>query len=221
MAVAMADIGLHVMYACPDHVIRRFGTNSLDAEDRARAARMSNTTRHKHFTAGRALLRHSLSIASGNAVEPDAWRFATGEFGKPCVIPDLPQIHFSISHGEGLLAVATSPVVRVGVDIELVSETGDSEPVAEQLTQRERAWLTRQPEADRWCSFLHLWTAKESVSKLLGTGCGVDFSDIDVDVPAGCVNYPDGLTKPGAQVGINLGTIDAQASTYCVSVACM
>jgi phosphopantetheinyl transferase len=221
MAAAMADNGLHVMYACPDHVISRFGTNALDAEDRARAARMSNTARHKHFTAGRALLRHSLSIASGNAVEPDAWHFATGEFGKPCVIPDLPQINFSISHGEGLLAVATCPVLQVGIDIELVCNTDDSEPVAEQLTQREKAWLTRQPEADRWASFLHLWTAKESVSKLLGTGCGVDFSEIDVDVPAGCVRYPDGLTRTGAQVDINQGTIDMQASTYCLSVACM
>lgn len=185
MAATMTDIGLNVMYAGADEIIGRLGTGTLDERERARAAHISHQARRKHFIAGRVFLRYRLSSAAGHAVQPAAWQFANGEFGKPRVAPGMPQINFSMSHANGMIAIATSPAAEVGVDLELVTGTGNTDPVADQLSPREQAWLARQNQPDRWVSFLQLWTAKEAVSKLTGTGCAVDFSAIEIDVAAG------------------------------------
>jgi len=221
MATARDETGLNVTYACPSDVIRQLGTDALDDVERARAACMTNKARHQHFVAGRALLRHSLSAATGHTVEPAAWQFENGAYGKPSVIAHLPQVHFSISHTEGLVAVTTSPLVQVGIDLELVTRTGDTGPVLDQLTQREQAWLERHSDADHWPAFLQLWTAKEAMSKVMGIGCGVDFREIEIDVPAGCVRCPESLLDTGDHIGIDMRTVDTQDAKYYFSVACM
>ena len=219
MAAAPDDAGLTVAYARPCDVRRRLGLGALDETERARAARISNRARHDHFIAGRALLRHCLSAAAGNAVRPACWQFMNGACGKPSVKPGLPQIRFSISHAEGLVAVAASSVSKIGIDLELVTGAQDTRPAPDQLTRRERAWLREHSEADRWLAFLQLWTAKEAVSKATGLGCSVDFRDIEIDVPAGRARCPDGLLASGDRVDFDLQTIQAHGATYCLSVA--
>ena len=221
MTNARADSNLHVTYACPHDVTRQLGTDALDETDLSRAACMTNKARHDHFLAGRALLRHSLSAAVGHAVQPAAWRFTTGPHGKPSVIPGLPQVPFSISHAEGLLAVAINPMAQIGVDLELVTGTRNTGPALDQLTHRERAWLQRHNDADRWLAFLQLWTAKEAASKVTGLGCGVEFGEVEIDVPAGCARFPDGLSETGNHMDFDLRTIDEQGATYCLCVAGM
>jgi phosphopantetheinyl transferase len=221
MTNAPADSNLHVICECPHDVIRQLGTDALDETEHARAACMTNRARHEHFLAGRALLRHILSAAIGHAVQPAAWRFATGPHGKPSVIPGLPQVPFSISHAEGLLVVATNPMAQIGVDLELVTGTRNTDPDLDQLTHREQAWLQRHNEANRWLAFLQLWTAKEAVSKVIGVGCSVEFREIEIDVPAGCARCPDGLSETGNHMDFDLRTIGEQGATYCLCVAGM
>lgn len=221
MPAAMADIGLDVMYARADDIIDRLGTCALDELERARAAHIGNEVRRKHFIAGRVLLRYRLSVAVGHAVQPAAWRFTHGEYGKPCVAPGLPQINFSISHATGMIAIAASSTIEVGIDLELITGTQDTDPVADQLSPREQAWLERQNETDRWASFLQLWTAKEAVSKLVGTGCGLDFGAIEVDVAAGLARCRDALIADGNQMSIDMETVEAEDASYCLSVASM
>jgi len=221
MPAAMADTGLDVTYAGVDDIIDRLGTGTLDEPERARVAHISLEARRKHFIAGRVFLRHRLSSAAGHAVQPAAWQFANGEYGKPCVAPGMPQINFSTSHASGMIAIATSPAAEVGVDLELITGTQNTDPVADQLSPRERAWLARQSEPDIWASFLQLWTAKEAVSKLIGTGCAVDFSAIEVDVAAGLARCRDGLIADDNQMSVDMETVDAENSSYCLSVARM
>ncbi|NNJ76083.1 MAG: 4'-phosphopantetheinyl transferase superfamily protein [Anderseniella sp.] len=213
MAAARDETGLTVAYARPRDVLHRLGTDSLDQTEHARAALMSNRARRNHFIAGRALLRHCLSAAVENAVQPVEWQFVNGAHGKPSVKSGLPQLHFSISHADGLIAVATSPVGQLGIDLELVTGARDSSPTVDQLTDREQAWLHQHGEADRWPAFLQLWTAKEAVSKATGLGCGLDFHDIEIDVPAGRARCPNGF------LDFDLQTIEAHGATYCFSAA--
>ena len=135
MAITVADTDLNVTYARPGDVIRWLGADALDEAEQARATCISNKARHQHFIAGRTLLRHSLSAAVRNAVEPAAWRFARSTYGKSSVTPGLPPIHFSISHAEGLVAVATSPTAQVGMDLELETGNGDTSLVLDHLTR--------------------------------------------------------------------------------------
>ncbi|MEO9875646.1 MAG: 4'-phosphopantetheinyl transferase superfamily protein [Anderseniella sp.] len=221
MATAADNTGLTVAYAQPRDVLHRLGTDALDQVEQARAARMSNKTRHEHFVAGRALLRHLLSTATANTVQPTEWQFVNGAHGKPVVKPGLPQLHFSISHADGLVAVAISPAGQLGIDLELVTGARDSSPTVDQLTDREQAWLHQHGEAERWPAFLKLWTAKEAVSKATGLGCGVDFRNIEVDVQAGRARCPDNLLDTGNHMDFDQQTIEAHGATYCLSTACL
>jgi len=215
MAAVPDETGLTVAYARPRDVLQRLGTDSLDQAEYARAALMSNKARHEHFIAGRALLRHRLSAATANTVQPAEWQFVHGAHGKPAVKSGLPQLHFSISHSDGLIAVAISPVSQLGIDLELVTGARDSSPTVDQLTHREQAWLHQHGEADRWPAFLRLWTAKEAVSKATGLGCGLDFHDIEIQVTAGRARCPGGFLDFDQQ------TIEAHGATYCFSAACL
>jgi len=215
MAAVQDETGLTVAYARPCDVLQRLGTDTLDQVEHARAARMSNKVRHQHFIAGRALLRHCLSTATANTVQPTEWQFVNGAHGKPAVAPGLPQLHFSISHADGLIAVAISHVGQLGIDLELVTRVSDSSPTVDQLTHREQAWLHQHGEADRWPAFLQLWTAKEAVSKATGLGCGLDFHDIEIDVPVGRARCRGGFLDFDRQ------TIEAHGATYCLSTACL
>lgn len=221
MIATMADIDPEVSYERPDDIINRLGADTLDQTERARADQISNEVRRRHFIAGRVLLRHLLSVAVGHDIQPAAWQLRNGKYGKPCVAPGLPQINFSISHASGMIAIATSSAIDVGVDLEQITGAKDTGPVVDQLSQRERAWLEKQAEADRWASFLQLWTAKEAASKLLATGCGVDFAAIEVDVTAGLARCRGTLIGDGNQISIDNETVEAEDVSYCLSVASM
>ena len=221
MASGTQYTGRQIVYACPSDVIRRLGTGTLDETECARADRITDKVRHEHFVAGRTLLRHRLSCAVEQAVRPAAWRMADGLHGKPSTAPGLPQVHFSISHADGLVAVATSPVAEIGIDLERVSGARNTSPALDQLSHREQSWLKQHDEADRWPAFLQLWTAKEAVSKATGLGCGVDFHDIEIDVAAGRARCPDGLLAAGNHVDVDLRRINNRDDTYCLSVSSM
>ena len=193
MASGTEEVAIRVAYARPCDVIRQLGTGTLDEAERACADRITDRVRRQHFNAGRALLRHRLSCVVEHAVRPASWRMAEGLHGKPSIAPGLPQVHFNISHADGLVTVATSPAAPIGIDMERVTGTQDTSPALDQLTDREQAWLNQHGEADRWPGLLQLWTAKEAVTKATGLGCSVDFNDVEVDVSAGRARCPVGL----------------------------
>ncbi len=220
MTPAADDSGLPVAYARPCDVLQHLGTGTLSHNERARAAQISDRVRHRHFIAGRVLLRHCLSVAVDQGVDPASWQFEQHLDGKPSLASGLPQIHYSISHADGLVAVATSPAARIGIDVERVTGTGDTRPAPEQLSNRERFWLRQHRETDRWPAFLQLWTAKEAVSKAAELGCGVEFRDLEIDVPARRARCPQGLLDNGDHMNLDLHTIEAHGAIYCLSVAC-
>ncbi len=219
MTATMADIRPAVTFASADDITNRLGTGVLDGPDRDRAARISNEERRRQFIAGRALVRHRLTAAAGHDTQPEDWRFAIGPYGKPRVAPGLPQINFSVSHANGMIAIATSSTIEVGIDLEPITGTRNTDPVTDQLSLLEQAWLQQQAETDRWVSFLQLWTAKEAVSKLIGIGCDVDFATIEIDVAAGVARCHDPLTAKHSQMYIYVETVEAGDASYCLSAA--
>ena len=87
-----------------------------------------------------------------------------GPFGKP-FLKDFPQVHFSISHCRRavLCAVCDAPV---GVDVEELQY--DPSLARAVLSEAELSQLLACPDP-RLC-FTELWTRKESLLKLEGTG---------------------------------------------------
>ena len=78
-----------------------------------------------------------------------------------------PEISISISHCRKAVAVAVSSEGKVGVDVECRRQIGDG-LVERVCTEAEQAVV--RAAGDSTMAFLQLWTRKEAVLKMRGTG---------------------------------------------------
>jgi 4'-phosphopantetheinyl transferase len=79
-------------------------------------------------------------------------------------------LHASVSHTRGLVAVAVSRLGPVGVDVEAVRPLPALELSRRWFATEDTDWLRGRPEERLGIGFLSLWTGKEAVAKLYGTG---------------------------------------------------
>lgn len=82
-------------------------------------------------------------------------------------LPDHPGLSVSISHCCRAVAVAVSPEGRVGIDVECRRRIGDG--LVDRVCTPDEA-ATVRASADNVMAFLRLWTRKEAVLKMRGTG---------------------------------------------------
>lgn len=82
-------------------------------------------------------------------------------------LPDHPELSVSISHCRTAVAVAVSPEGRVGIDVECRRKIGEG--LLERVCTADEQAAVRAA-ADPTMAFLQLWTRKEAVLKLRGTG---------------------------------------------------
>lgn len=184
-------------------------TDALTADERRRAARFRFVEdRCSYVTAHAALaclVRALLGAETG-------WRIVAGVNGKPEVqVADGPQLHVSLSHTRGLVAVAFSRVAPLGVDVEgrrAVAE--DAALMRRVLSPAERAACGSSDAA-----FLTFWCRKEAWLKALGLGIAVDLDHY-------CVLDPRAPKGPGADGGLTLVDLpapDGFAAALCVLAA--
>lgn len=88
--------------------------------------------------------------------------------GKPYFV-DVPDLHFSLSHTDGEVALAFSRV-PVGLDMEKSGRLTDFLAVAKRFFTSDEVAAIEAAGASAGACFLELWTAKEAVLKLEGTG---------------------------------------------------
>ena len=136
----------------------------LSADECERAARFHFAADAARWKRARALLRLTLSAATGAA--PAALQFRTGEFGKP-ELEAHPALHFNLSHSGDWAALALAPQ-PVGVDIETAKPLPAAELAAFAFRPEEHAAILAHPAPDH--CFLEYWTAKEAVMKCTGQG---------------------------------------------------
>ena len=104
-----------------------------------------------------------------------------GEHGKPFVT-GRPDVHFNISHCRSAIAVAVSDR-PVGIDVESFRKLSDG-LIRRTMNSTESDAILASDNPER--EFARLWTRKEAVFKLMGTG----ITD----------NIPDILSQPGIAV---------------------
>lgn len=107
-----------------------------------------------------------------------------GEHGKP-FLDGYQDIHFNISHCDGLVACAFSDK-PVGIDLERSADVKDS-MVKRVLTQREQATLAgyKKNDADYKEIFYRFWTLKESYIKWDGSGFFKDPKEVSFEIRFG------------------------------------
>lgn len=102
-------------------------------------------------------------------------RIEAHPLGKP-FFPDLPQLHFNLSHS-GSLALCALDNDPVGVDIQLVKVWRQGLP-ERTCCQQELDWLSQQPNRD--VAFTSLWSLKEARVKQDGLGLRMPIREISV-----------------------------------------
>jgi 4'-phosphopantetheinyl transferase len=160
----------------------------LDDAERDRAGRFVFDRDRQTYAAAHALLRHALDQQAG----PRPWRFVTGAYGKPRLDPPCEDIRFSLSHTDGMVAVALAQGQDVGVDVEATDRDPDEAALASlALAPEEIADL--DGFADRRDRLLQLWVAKEALAKAIGEGLSLPLQQVVLrGDPPRVVAMPDG-----------------------------
>lgn len=150
----------------------------LDAAEQKRAREFRFVEDRNSYVAAHALLRQCLSVY--NDKPPQFWRFATEANGKPKLAehPDMPALHFNLSHCRGLVAVALSADCDVGVDTERSSRHVDQSVWESTLSATEISQLKRLSSQEKTAAQLSFWTMKEALLKASGQGLVDNLTDI-------------------------------------------
>ena len=149
----------------------------LSPDEAERAARFVFAIDRERFIVGRGKLRAILSRHAN--CHPAALRFEYGPYGKPYIAaPDLP-LHFNLSHSDSFAALAVSPNVEIGIDIEKIRPI-DLDIATHYFSRAEVAALINLPSDEQIDGFFRCWTLKEAVIKGLGVGLALDLASFDV-----------------------------------------
>lgn len=151
----------------------------LSREELERAGRFVFERDRRRYLAAHCALREILGLSLH--CPPGALRFETGPQGKPALVAPPRGCSFNLSHSEDLALVAVARHGELGVDVELLREIPDLQPLAERhFTARELRELHRAPPGRaRQLAFLHGWTRKEACLKALGAGLSLETSGFE------------------------------------------
>lgn len=159
MYICMADISA----ADPDR------TDGFSEGRIKKLSRLKNEKERKRSACAELTLIHAVKKLFPGCALPVAYAYDTN--GKP-YFTELKDVWFSLSHSGGYAAcaVCASPV---GLDIQ--TERKRSEGIMRRcFTEKERELASDDG------SFTAVWARKEAVSKAVGLGLQIGFSDIDV-----------------------------------------
>lgn len=115
-------------------------------------------------------LSRALALRGLQDIKP---RFEYNEHGKP-YLPTYPNLHFSISHCSQAVGCVLSEM-PCGLDIERVRRASPA-LISKTMNRNEEHQIYSSSHPD--VEFIRLWTRKEAVFKLLGTGITDDMQDI-------------------------------------------
>lgn len=164
-----------VVAARPDDALYALLSPILAEEENRRSRCFRRPDDRSSYVAAHALKRLLLQCATHMPVAEQRFRFSP--YGKPFLIGS--DISFSISHTRGLAVVAIAWRCAVGVDVERITLAFDSDVDWRGLRLLSAAELDLIDRSENpHFSFLRLWTAKEAVSKAIGSGLAMPMEDI-------------------------------------------
>jgi 4'-phosphopantetheinyl transferase len=172
----------------------------LSADEAGRYHRFAFDIHRHHFLVAHALLRTTLSNYA--SVDPRAWIFTTGPYGRPEVsVPaGVPALRFSLTHTDGLVAVAVTTESDIGIDAEPIGRRASNIDIARRYFAAEEAYaLEALAPADRQRGFLDYWTLKEAYIKAIGVGLATPLDSFAIQrrTPPG-IRFLRGQDDPAA-----------------------
>ncbi|MBC3840508.1 4'-phosphopantetheinyl transferase superfamily protein [Streptacidiphilus sp. 4-A2] len=150
----------------------------LDGGELKRAGACRRPEDGRLYASAHIALRRVLSAYLG--IQPGSIGFVRepcpcceGLHGRPAVAAAQPGLHFSLSHGRGMVLVGVAPV-PIGADVEALPDPETVETCSAALHPQEQAELQALPPAARSAAFARIWTRKEAYLKGIGTGLARD-----------------------------------------------
>lgn len=153
----------------------------MSARRQRKCLALKNETDRKLCVAADFLLRRELAEKTGKS--PASFRFRSTERGKPYLPEPYPK--FSVSHS-GTVAVCAIHDAPIGIDVEKIRPVHAG--VASRIcSAKEKEYLEQaRDKTEKDLRFFTLWTRKEALFKLRGTGLNDDWkSDV--------LTRPDGI----------------------------
>ena len=154
-------------------MLLQFADEVLSAHERARSAKLQQTSASEAYRCGRGLLR--LLLGSTLEVPPGSVNIMLSETGKPH-LGSAAKVYFNLSHTSRRLLLAMARENEIGVDIEERALSAVNEEEVQELAElhfrpEEVRLLATAPSCEmRMDLFLKVWTAREAVAKASGIG---------------------------------------------------
>jgi 4'-phosphopantetheinyl transferase len=180
----------------------------LSAAERQRASRFLFESDRDRYIVARACLRQLLAARLGT--RPESVELVYGAGGKPALAPwsaDT-ELHFNLSHSDGLTIYAFAQGREIGIDVEAVRLMRHADDMAARFfsPHEHRAYQALDP-CDRPLGFFQCWTRKEAFIKARGDGLSYPLARFDVSLaprePAKILRVED---TPGDRCGWRLAS---------------
>ncbi len=153
----------------------------LSGQERQRADQFRFADKRNQFVSTRARLRQCLALGTG--LPAGKIEIETDASGKPFLAGQArcSDIHFNISHTNGLALIAITRAQPVGIDIESVAQNIQYTRLAHNyFSTREKNAIASLPSGQVPAAFFACWTRKEAVLKAVGTGLAHGLDSFDV-----------------------------------------
>jgi len=152
----------------------------LSADERARAARISNEESRLTYLGSHVFLRQVLAGYLG--AQPAYLRFEADAHGKPHIIdPSIPSLEFNLSHSHLASACAVTVGARIGIDLERFNPSLCDDATAELVfSPAELHRLARWKGMEKCDAFFRGWTRKEAYAKCLGLGMTAPLKTVEL-----------------------------------------
>ncbi|MEO0969149.1 MAG: 4'-phosphopantetheinyl transferase HetI [Cyanobacteria bacterium J06639_18] len=158
---------------------------TLSADEVARADRFYKEQHRQRFIAGRATLRSILGRYLD--IEPQKLEFCYEPLGKPVLAENCGgnQLHFNLSHSQGLALCAVNRDRPLGIDLEYISPISDVLNLAKQFfSPKEYSIMRSLPPHQKQQIFFRYWTCKEAYLKATGAGLA-QLQEIEINLSPG------------------------------------
>lgn len=148
----------------------------LSEEERASVGRFVAEANQRERRAARALVRSVLS--RHRDVDPIAWQFRAGRWGKPEIDPPC-GLRFNLAHHPTLVVCAVAEGREIGIDVEPLSRHEQIREVSSKVfAPGELAEMEALGVALRADRAVSLWTLKEAYIKARGMGLSLPVRDV-------------------------------------------
>ena len=155
----------------------------LDTIEHQRFLSFRHEASKRNFLCGRVLAKNLVGRHLGCAARDV--RIGYDANGKPVIADPMSAqaLTVSISHTDGMVAVALSTASKLGIDVEKVDRPALHLPISNRILaeheMRDVLAYSREERVDR---FLQYWTLKEAWAKSVGAGLRAKFCEIEFDL---------------------------------------